>query len=168
MTLAGNVKLKTFVVVSLVVTFSAGVLCAMGVMLYAPVPEVRVADPVPAPDVAEVVPVPSAPQAVAPAPVPDGAGTLTAAQQSAMSWAGKDIGSAKRKDVSKGKPYKINVYQDEGNTTANRAKIDLDRDDKWDEKWTFGPDSVQRKVAPGDDENYSETYLWDGEDWALE
>ena len=57
----------------------------------------------------------------------------------------------------------VNVYQDAGNSTANRVKIDLDRDDKWDEKIDFKPEGVIRQVAPNDDEKYTETYhLVDG------
>ncbi|HMV68423.1 MAG TPA: hypothetical protein PKA64_16360 [Myxococcota bacterium] len=80
-------------------------------------------------------------------------------------WRGRDLGTDKRKDVTSGKPYKVNVYQDAGNATANRAKVDLDRDDKWDEKITFEADRVVREVAPADDEQYTETYTWDGSGW---
>ncbi len=81
-----------------------------------------------------------------------------------MRWVGKDLGSAKLKDVTQGKPYKINVYQDDGHGTANRAKVDLDRDDKWDIKVTFD-DTISRKVSSGDDENYDLEQVWSGEDW---
>lgn len=58
-----------------------------------------------------------------------------------------------------GTPYKINLYSDD-RARWNRAKVDLDRDDKWDEKWTFFPDgAVEREVAPADDESYTERYL---------
>jgi hypothetical protein len=82
-----------------------------------------------------------------------------------MTWRGKDLGTDKKKDVTSGKPYKVNVYQDAGSTTANRAKIDLDRDDKWDEKITFEPTRITREVAPADDEQYTETWHWDGAGW---
>ena len=81
----------------------------------------------------------------------------------ALEYRGRDIGSDKLKDVSKGRSFKVNVYQDAGHTTANRVKIDLDRDDKWDEKIDFKPEGVIRQVAPNDDENYTQTYrLIDG------
>lgn len=83
-----------------------------------------------------------------------------------LGYQGKNIGSDKLKDVTPGKPYKVNVYQDAGSGSANRAKIDLDRDDKWDEKITFASDGVSREVAPADDEVYSESYRWDGKAWA--
>lgn len=88
-------------------------------------------------------------------------------QAEAMSWAGQDLGTDKRKDVSPGKAYKLNVYQDPGNDTVNRLKIDLDRDGKWDEKWTFeGRGGISRKVAPRDDEAYTVEQTWDGSAWS--
>jgi len=71
----------------------------------------------------------------------------------------------KVKDATKGKPYKINLYSDDLKV-FNRAKVDLDRDDKWDESWTWKGDSVERQVAPADDETYTEVYVWQGGAWA--
>ena len=79
-------------------------------------------------------------------------------------WQGKDLGTQKIKDTTQGKPFKINVYQDAGNSTANRAKIDLDRDDQWDIKVTF-QDPPSRQLSPSDDENYTQTQLWTGQAW---
>jgi hypothetical protein len=81
-----------------------------------------------------------------------------------IKWQGKDLGTKKIKDATKGQPFKINVYQDDGNPTANRAKIDLDRDDKWDIKVTF-EEPATRQVSPDDDENYSVTQAWTGQGW---
>ena len=81
-----------------------------------------------------------------------------------LKWQGKDLGTQKIKDATKGQPFKINVYQDDGNPTANRAKIDLDRDDKWDIKVTF-EEPATRQVSPDDDENYSVTQAWSGKAW---
>ncbi len=70
---------------------------------------------------------------------------------------------AKIKDATEGKPYKVNLYSD-GGARFERAKVDLDRDDKWDEKWTIAEGgAIERQVAPADDEVYTETYrLADG------
>jgi hypothetical protein len=71
----------------------------------------------------------------------------------------------KIKDAIKGRAFKINLYSDDG-ARWNRAKVDLDRDDKWDEKWTFKPDgSVEKQVAPQDDENYTETFVRTDGQW---
>ena len=71
-------------------------------------------------------------------------------------------GVDKVKDATKCKPYKVNLYGEGGRFT--RAKVDLNRNEKWDEKWTFDADgTIEREVAPRDDEAYSETYaLRDG------
>lgn len=94
-----------------------------------------------------------------PAAFPPGAGRPV--DRYLVAQAGRDIGTTKVKDAAKSKPFKVNLYQDEGNATLNRAKVDLDRDDKWDEKWTFAGDSISRKVSSGDDENYDQEYTWD-------
>jgi len=81
----------------------------------------------------------------------------------------KGISGGKGKDAIKGRSWKVNLYQDAGQSRVNRLKIDLDRDEKWDEKWTFltdgGQEVVKRQVAPGDDEVYTDEYLLDGERW---
>jgi hypothetical protein len=64
------------------------------------------------------------------------------------------ISGEKEKDVTAGKPYKVSLFKDAGQARVNRAKIDLDRDEKWDEKWTFEGEEVKRQVAPDDDEVY--------------
>lgn len=70
----------------------------------------------------------------------------------------------KLKDVTGGQGAKINVYN-EGGVWA-RAKVDHDRDEKWDEKWTIAADgAIQREVAPADDEQYSETYVLTDKQW---
>jgi hypothetical protein len=83
-----------------------------------------------------------------------------------MGWFGKDLGDSKRKDVTSGQPYKVNLYQDAGNSSVNRAKIDLDRDEKWDEKWTFKGSEISRKVSSADDDStYDQEFVWQGGAW---
>jgi hypothetical protein len=110
----------------------------------------------------------AAPAAVpTPAPaVPVDAPSGRAVDRVVLGYRGKNLGADKLKDVSAGQSFKVNVYQDAGEATANRAKVDLDRDEKWDEKYTFGPDGVEREVAPNDDEAYSEVWTWTGSGWA--
>lgn len=77
----------------------------------------------------------------------------------------------KMKDAMPGRPFKVNLYKDQGEEGVNRLKIDLDRDDKWDEKWSFstkhGQPVVKRQVAPNDDENYTMEYRLQGDTWVL-
>jgi hypothetical protein len=74
----------------------------------------------------------------------------------------------KVKDALKGRSYKVNVYKDAGEPRVNRLKVDLDRDDKFDEKWTLSParDDIRRQVSPADDDStYTEEYRLRGEVW---
>ena len=47
---------------------------------------------------------------------------------------------------------KVNVYAERGRWA--RAKVDLDRDEKWDEKWWLKNNEILRATAPADDEQY--------------
>jgi hypothetical protein len=162
---AGRMKLRTFVILA---GLGGGALCAgLGgaYLLFVPVSQPDAPAPVIA--VAEEAPVgaaPSAPPATTPTATPTTAAPgMRPEDAAALQYLGRDIGSDKLKDVTKGRTFKVNVYQDAGQTTANRVKIDLDRDDKWDEKIDFKPEGVIRQVAPNDDENYTQTYhLVDG------
>lgn len=78
------------------------------------------------------------------------------------------VAADKLKDVFSGEPIKVNLYK-EG--SAVRAKVDLDRDERWDEKWDFesdgGKEVVKRRVSTTDDDTtYDVEYrLVDGR-WA--
>lgn len=72
-------------------------------------------------------------------------------------------------DVSRGKPFRIDLVSESGR--VYRALVDLDRDGKFDERWRlFDPEAkqfiVEREVSPDDDERYSEAFRWDGRRWA--
>ena len=176
--LAGRMKLNTFL---LLVGAGAGALVAGGGVWLAlrspaePAP-LTVKLPIPSPDVVNTAPagaVPptgadavttQAPAAAAAAPVvaPPGARPVDVV---VLSYVNTQIGTDKLKDVSRGKPFKVNVYQDAGKAVVNRAKVDLNRNDKWDEKFTFSDGTIVREVAPADDENYTVKHRWDGKDW---
>lgn len=68
----------------------------------------------------------------------------------------------KVKDAINGEAWKVNLYSDAQKGTVERLKIDLNRNEKWDEKWTFETDGadtkVKRQIAPNDDENYTVEY----------
>ncbi|MBM4360599.1 MAG: hypothetical protein FJ096_21030 [Deltaproteobacteria bacterium] len=63
------------------------------------------------------------------------------------------VASDKVKDAFPGERIKVNLYNESGKI---RAKVDLDRDDKWDEKWDFesedGKEVVKRRVSTADDD----------------
>lgn len=160
---AGRMKLRTFVILAGLGggTLLAGLVGAYLMFMPASQPDapeavIAVADEAP------VGAAPSPQPTATPTVAPVGPG-MRPEDVTALEYRGRDIGSDKLKDVSKGRSFKVNVYQDAGNSTANRVKIDLDRDDKWDEKIDFKPEGVIRQVAPNDDEQYTETYhLVDG------
>lgn len=166
--LAGNVKLKNFLMVASVVG-AAGIVglyfaCRGGD------DGAEYSSPEPRPDrpvVARPTPEPVAPQPVdtPPQPVDTAASSLRDVDKAVLKYQGTSLGAAKKKDAIKGHSFKVNLYQDSGQAVMNRAKIDLDRDDKWDEKWTFDGDNISRKVAPKDDEKYTQSFDWTGTDW---
>lgn len=174
--LAGKIRLKTFLI-------GLAALLGLGTCGVVAVPIAAVAllgedlhTPPPSPNLPAVeATAPRAPATAAPltatapasaAPTSSGAATGRAADDAVFRYLGKPLGSDKKKDVTSGQPYKVNVYQDAGQSVANRAKLDLDRDEKWDEKFTWKNDTIERQVAPADDESYTETYVWTGTAWA--
>jgi hypothetical protein len=97
---------------------------------------------------------------------PTGAEALREMDREILAAAVKPLGSDKAKDAIRGKSWKVNFYQDAGKSRPNRLKVDLDRDDKWDEKWDLdGSGGAVRQVAPADDEKYTETYDLVGSGW---
>jgi len=155
--LAGRVKLKRF----LLYTSAFGVLAIGGLVYCCGSPDEDEYDQgyLSGPQVPQPDPPPSAPVATS------GEAPHLAV---VLAYQGQDLGNSKIKDAYSAEPWKVNLYQDEGDTSVSRAKVDLDRDEKWDEKWTFDAGSVQRQVAPADDEAYSETWLYTASGWQRE
>ncbi|MEZ4472387.1 MAG: hypothetical protein R3F60_16640 [bacterium] len=110
-----------------------------------------------APAEVEPVPVEPVPARVVPADVP-GEDAVTAALRA---MAGRRLSSEKEKDVTKGQAYKVNLYQDAGESQVNRAKVDLDRDDKWDGEVDSVRAGAHRaaSLAPADDGRHPEADL---------
>ncbi|MHC4829477.1 MAG: hypothetical protein ACYTFT_03845 [Planctomycetota bacterium] len=88
--------------------------------------------------------------------------------KSILAFLQRPMSGAKVKDAFNTQPYKVNIYRDAGNVRANRLKIDLDRDERWDEKWTIeGPGQIKREVAPLDNETYTQTFHLTPAGWAV-
>ena len=180
MTLAGNMKLKNFVMLGAIVA-AAGIggayVACSGKSEKAKENEQEKLEKAKLEKAKATAPMPPPPPAVdaavvAPPPPPAGGvgGAVDLAarpyDREALAWQGRSIPGDKVKDASHGKPYKINVYKDAGATTVSRVKIDLDRDEKFDEKISFGKDgTVTLERAPADDEKYTEAYHWNGSGW---
>jgi hypothetical protein len=76
--------------------------------------------------------------------------------------------SDKVKDATPNRPYKVNLYAEGGKYV--RAKVDLNRNDKWDEKWSFdekgGERIYKRQVSPSDDDqSYPDKYKLRNKMW---
>jgi hypothetical protein len=104
---------------------------------------------------------PAAPPAVAePAPV-DG---LRAVDRDALALLRRPV-AEKVKDATRGRPYKINAYSDDGKRW-NRLKIDLDRDEQWDESWSIKPGGrIERKLSRRDETGARAYRLVDERAW---
>ena len=77
-----------------------------------------------------------------------------------MALVQKGISGSKLKDAFPSDRAKVSLYRDAGHPDVNRIKVDLDRDDRWDEKWTIerdasGRDKIKRMISPRDDDNHT-------------
>lgn len=144
--------------------------------------EPKPAEPVPAVEprpVAAPAAVPEAPGAEAPATAPPAAenaladpadpDALRPMDEEILARVDQNISGDKAKDAVRGRPWKVNLYRDAGQAGVNRLKVDLNRNEKWDEKWTIssegGVRAVKRQVAPADDESYTVEYRLEGKRW---
>jgi hypothetical protein len=128
----------------------------------APVPE---SPPLPGPLPTRALPGSPAPDVSAPA----GEHALRPLDREILARLAAPLPSGKVKDAFAGRPYKVSLFQEAGHTLPNRLKIDLDRDEHWDEKWTLDRSGsglkVKRQVAPADDEQYEDEYRLEGDRW---
>jgi hypothetical protein len=110
----------------------------------------------------------SAPAPVPAPPPPAPTGNLRPMDQEILDRVKSGIPGDKLNDAIPGRPWKVNLYKDAGQTGINRLKIDLNRNNKWDEKWSFEGGNVKRQVAPADDESYTERYVLKDSSWHKE
>ncbi len=130
----------------------------------APIPVTPVAPTPPAPTPAPAMPV-APPEAT---PPPAGAFALRDIDHQILDRVARGIKGPHQKDAIAGATFKLDLYQDAGSPLVNRAKIDLNRNGKWDEKWTFSGAEVKREVAPADDEEYTDKYRLVNGAWVRE
>lgn len=163
--LAGRMKLKYFLALVAAVGVAGVFLLAKACKSSEPPPKPQDVVVTPRPE-----PAPEPEPATRPEPTRTTSAELAARPHDAevIAWSKKSIRGDKVKDASKGKPYKINLYKEAGHSTVNRAKVDLDRNDKWDEKYTFEAGKITLEIAPADDEVYTKTYHWTGSAWLPE
>ncbi|MCC6214205.1 MAG: hypothetical protein IT376_05015 [Polyangiaceae bacterium] len=91
---------------------------------------------------------------------------VSAFERDVLAVAARPLSGDKGKDALGPRGPKVNLYRDAGEPKVNRAKVDLDRDERWDEKWTFErAGGVKRQIAPADDESYTVEYELAGGQW---
>ncbi|MCS7080904.1 MAG: hypothetical protein NZ585_12765 [Chloracidobacterium sp.] len=106
---------------------------------------------------------PSSPQA---SPIPADENVLRPVDRDLLEALRRPATTDRIKDAFPNRPYKISLYCDTPGQGWNRAKIDLNRNSKWDEKITIiNGEPVKRLVASRDDENYDVEYRWRGGRW---
>lgn len=125
--------------------------------------EVPAATPVTTP----AVPTPSAPAiagADAGSTLPEGAVAFRDVDHDVMRLVQQPAAQDHLKDVTKGKPYKVDLYSDDSKQWR-RVKIDLNRNGKWDEKWSWKNGKWRREVSQADDERYDESFVLVNDAW---
>ena len=99
---------------------------------------------------------PAAP--AAPGLAPPAAASLERAEVLAA-FNGRARGPKAKDALGPGRP-KVNLYDDDGDGTWDRAKVDDNRDGTWDERWTRKGGRVERKRANGS------VLRWTGTGWS--
>ncbi|WP_058866176.1 hypothetical protein [Chloracidobacterium thermophilum] len=99
-------------------------------------------------------------------PAPTTTGSLRPVDRDLLEALRRPVTSDRIKDAFPGRPYKIALYCDNPGGGWNRAKIDLNRNNRWDEKITIvNGEPTKRQVASRDDESYDLEYRWRGGQW---
>ena len=160
MTLAGSMKLRNFLLVVVLVAAGGVTVSYMACSKKHDEPAKVVTQP---PKPAPPPPAPAPPPPAPPTPTSDLAPRTYDAD--VLAWQGKTAPKGKIKDVAPHATYKLDLYQDAGKPAIDRAKLDANRNGKWDDKYTFDGDTITLEHAPADDEKYTETYHWNGSGW---
>jgi hypothetical protein len=111
-------------------------------------------------------PIPAAKPTQTPAAIVE-EGALRPMDQQLIAYLEKPATTDKVKDAFPTQSWKANIYREGSASKFNRLKIDLNRNEKWDEKWTIEDDgTIKRQVAPADDEKYTVEYRLIAGKWA--
>ena len=161
--LAGKMKLRNFLFI-VVVVVGGGITAASYLACGKSKEPTKTKDTVALPTPADAAP-PPGDAAIAPVVAPAADLLPRPYDAEVLAWKTKSISGGKSKDVTKGRPFKIDVYEDAPAKTVNRVKVDANRNGKWDDKITFKPNETVLERAPADDEKYTETYIWNGAGW---
>jgi len=72
--------------------------------------------------------------------------------------------SGKQEDALPGKAYRVNLYSMNRSQRVDRIDIDIDRDNKVDERWNVRG-QIRRETNPGDDGKFTEVYVLQKDKW---
>lgn len=151
-----------------VVLFAVTALIAIPVMLSSAFTTVRASQAMAQRDVFPAAPPPSpAPRPTAAPPVrtePEVFPELRPVDEAAMSALERPLPSAIVEDASPGRPFRVRLARAADPATPGTLTIDLDRDGRFDEKWTLST-PIARDVSPADDEQYTEHTVWSDRGW---
>lgn len=112
------------------------------------------------------VPLPVAPAPLAPTPAPTPTPTPAADPMDSLrlevarQLMEGQATSERIKDLNRGRGPKVSLYDDDRDGRWDRAKVDYDRDENWDENWTRKGGTVERK-----DLKSSKVLILDGGAW---
>ncbi|MFY9224055.1 MAG: hypothetical protein WAQ98_15400 [Blastocatellia bacterium] len=108
------------------------------------------------------------------APTTTSSGNSTASsgrtiEQKILAQLGQPASGDKIKDAFPNESFKVNFYREASDKTWTRLKVDLNRNEKWDEKWDLADGQLKkRQVASKDDENYDQKFVWQNGKWEPE
>jgi hypothetical protein len=90
-------------------------------------------------------------------------------EQKILAQLGQPASGDKIKDAFPNESFKVNFYREASDKTWTRLKVDLNRNEKWDEKWDLADGQPKkRQVASKDDENYDQKFVWQNGKWEPE
>lgn len=87
---------------------------------------------------------------------------LRPVDEAAMTVVEEPFAGEVRADATPGAPFRIEVAKAAGSSRVLR--IDLDRDGRFDERWTMGA-PMHREVSPRDDGVFTERSVWTAAGW---
>ena len=138
---------------------AALVLGVTGLLAYCCSQESAPPTPPPSSFVAGPVAAPAAPPApvasATPAATPPAAGDLARELLVIQRASHQATPNEKVKDALSGYPWKVNLYEETGDNQYDRLKIDKNRDDRWDDSWTFKGGRWEKEGG----------YAWTGSGW---
>ncbi|MFT5356564.1 MAG: hypothetical protein ACI9KE_003789, partial [Polyangiales bacterium] len=80
---------------------------------------------------------------------------------------GRTLDVPLERDAREGVPWHVDLYQEDGSDMITGAHLDLDRDGRADQRWTYeGEERVLREVSSGDDEVYDQLWEWTDAGWS--